>query len=68
MPITPNDSTKRTNSTGSPTTLGGFYDQCKMVTEHIPSLVNNLHMNNMHVGSQVPSYVVNNDTLNDNTN
>ena len=25
-------------------------------------------MNNMHIGSQVPSYVVNNGALNDNTN
>ena len=39
-----------------------------MVTECIPSQVNNLQVNNMHMDSQVPSYVVNNGTLNDNTN
>ena len=68
MPVTPNDNTKRTNSTGSPTTLGGSYKQGKMVTEHVPSQVNNLQVNNMHIGSQVPSYVVNNGTLNNKTN
>ena len=57
MPITPNDSTKRTNSTGCLTTLVGSYKQGKMVTEHVPSQVNNLQMSN--------SYVVNNGTLND---
>ena len=67
MPITPNDSTKRTNSAGSLTTLGGSYNQCNMVTEHVPSQVNSLQINNMHIVSHVPSYVVNNGTFN-NTN
>ena len=50
MLITPNNSTKRTNRTGSLTTLGGSYNQGKMVTEHVPSRVNNLQVNNTHIG------------------
>ena len=51
MPITANDSTKTTNNTGSLITLGGSYNQGKMVSEHVSSQVNNLQMNNMHIGS-----------------
>ena len=68
MPITRNDSTMKTNSTSSPTTMGGSYNQGNMVTEHDPSQVNSLQVNNMQIGSQVPSYVVNNGAFKDNTN
>ena len=52
--VTVNDNSKTTNNTGSPVTLGGSYNQSKMVTEHIPSQVSNLQMNNIHIGNQVP--------------
>ena len=68
MLITPHDNTKKTNSTGSLTTLGGSYNQGNIVNEHVPSQVNSPQVNNMQIGSQVPSYVVNNGTFNDNTN
>ena len=48
--------------------MGGSYNQGNMVPEHVPSQVNSLQVNNMHIGSQVPSYVVNNGAFNDNTN
>ena len=67
MLVTANDNSKMTNNTGSPITLEGSYNQGKMVTDHIPNQVNNLQMNNTHIGAQVPGYVVNNGTLNDNT-
>ena len=66
-PVTANNNSRTTN-TGSPITLEGSYNQGKMVTEHIPSQVNNLQMNNTHIGTQVPGYVVKNGALNDNTN
>ena len=68
MPITPNDSTKTSKSTSSPTTLGGSYNQGNMVTEHVPSHINSPQVNNMQIGSQVPSCVFNNGTFKDNTN
>ena len=52
----------------SPITLEGSYNQGKMVTEHVPGQVNNLQMNNTHIGAQGPGHVVNNGTLNDNNN
>ena len=39
-----------------------------MVNEHVPSQVNISQVNNMYIGSHVPSYVVNNGAFKDNTN
>ena len=52
MLITPNDSTKKMSSTGSPTTLGGSYNQGNVVTEHVPSQVNSSQVNNTQIGSK----------------
>ena len=68
MPVAANDNSKTTNNMCSPITLEGSYNQGKIVTECIPGQVNNLQMNNTHIGAQVPGYVVNNETFNDNTN
>ena len=68
MPVTDNDNSKTTNNIGSPITFEGSYNQGKKVTDHIPNQVNNLQMNNTHIGTQEPSYVVNIGALNDNTN
>ena len=65
--VTTNDNSKTTNNTGSPITLEGLYNQGKGVTDHIPNQVNNLQMNNTHIGTQVPTYVINNGTPHDNT-
>ena len=48
--------------------MGGSYNQGNMVTEHVLSQINSPQVNNMQIGSQVPSYVVNNGAFNDNTN
>ena len=66
--ITPNDSTKKTNSTSSLTTLGGSYNQGNMVTEHVLSQVNSAPVNSMQPGCQVHSYVGNNCIFNGNIN
>ena len=58
---------KTTNNTGSPITLEGSYNQGKGVTDHIPDQVNNPQMNSIHIGTQVPTYVINNGTPHDNT-
>ena len=66
-PVTTNDNSKTTNNTGSPIILEGLYNQGKGVMDHIPNQVNNLQMNNTHIGAQVPTYVIKNGTPHDNT-
>ena len=65
-PVTTNNNSKTTNNTGSPITLKGSYNKGEKVTDAIPNQVNNLQMNNTHIGAKVPGYVVNNGTLHDN--
>ena len=67
-PITPNESPKKANSTNSPTTLEGSYNQGNTVTDHVPSQITSPHVCSVETGSQVPSYVTNNDQFNGNTN
>ena len=66
-PVTTIDSSKSTHNTGSPTTLEGSYNQGKGVTDCIPDQVNNPQMKSIHIGTQVPTYVINDEAPHDNT-
>ena len=66
--ITPSDSPKKANSTSSQTTLGGSYNQGNTITDHVPGQVTSPQVHSMQTGSQVPSYVINNDLFNGNIN
>ena len=66
--ITPSDSPKKTNSTSSLTTLGDSYNQGNTVTDNVPGQVTSPQVHSVQTDSQVPSYVINNDQFNGNTN
>ena len=48
--------------------MGGSYNQGNTVTDHVPSQVTSPQVHSVQTDSWVPSYVINNDQFNGNTN
>ena len=67
-PITPSNNPKKDNSMSSLTTLGGSFYQGNTVTDCVTSQVASPQVHNMQIGSQVPSYIINNDRFDGNIN